>query len=100
MSQQHITSMQTSYAVFLALLALLAATIGMAYLDVGMWNFPITMVIAAVKAALIILVFMHVRHSHRLIWVFSSAGLLWLAILLSLTMVEIHSRGWSGIEGK
>ena len=100
MSQQHITSLRTSYAVFLTLLALLAATIGMAYIDVGMWNLPIAMVIAAVKAAMIVLVFMHVRHSHRLTWVFSSAGLLWLVILLSLTMVDINTRGWLGIEGK
>ena len=100
MSQQHIASLRVNYAVFLALMALLAATVGFAYLDLGPWNFPIAMVIAAVKAALIVMVFMHVRYSHRLTWVFSTAGLFWLAILIALTMTDYLSRGWLGIDGK
>lgn len=100
MSQQYITSLRANYSVFAALLALLAATIGIAYIDLGSWNLPVALLIASVKAALIVLVFMHVRHSHRVTWVFSSAGLLWLVILLSLTMVDFRSRGWLGIEGK
>jgi cytochrome c oxidase subunit IV len=100
MSQQHIASLRVNYAVFVALMALLAATVGLAYLDLGPANLPIAMGIAAVKAALIVLVFMHVRYSHRLTWVFSSAGLLWLLILISLTVVDYRSRDWLGIDGK
>ena len=100
MSQQHITSLRASYSVFGALMALLAATVGFAYLDLGPWNFPIAMIIAATKAALIALIFMHVRYSHRLTWVFSTAGLLWLLILIALTMTDYLSRGWLGIDGK
>ena len=40
------------------------------------------MVIAVAKAVLILLIFMHVRYSERLIWVFSTAAFLWLVILI------------------
>jgi cytochrome c oxidase subunit IV len=100
MSQQHISSLRANFAVFAALLALLGATVGLAYVDLGKWNLFVALAIAAVKAALIVLIFMHVRYSHRLVWVFSSAGLLWLTILLVLTLVDYGSRGWLGIEGK
>lgn len=100
MSQQHIASLKTSYAVFGALMVLLGLTVGVAYVDLGPFNLPISMLIAAVKAALIVLVFMHVRYSHRLTWVFAGASLLWLAALLILTLVDFMTRGWLPIEGK
>ena len=39
-----------------------------------------------------VLFFMHVRHSSRLTWVFASAGLFWLLILLSLTISDVLTR--------
>lgn len=100
MSLQHIAPLRLNYFVFGALMLLLVLTVGIAYVDLGWWNFPVSMLIAAVKAVMIVLVFMHVRYSHRLTWVFSSAGLLWLAIMLILTIVDYRSRGWLPIEGK
>ena len=45
--------------------------------------------IAAAKAVLIVLFFMHVFYSHRLTWVVSIASLLWLGILLALTLERL-----------
>ena len=42
------------------------ATVGAAYLPLGPLHFPVAMAIAAAKAVLIVLFFMHVLHSHRL----------------------------------
>ena len=100
MSQQHVASLKTNYAIFAALMGLLALTVGIAYINLGPLNLPISMLIAAVKAALIVLFFMHVRYSHRLTWVFAGASLLWLAILLGITLIDFHTRLWLPIEGK
>ncbi len=77
-----------------ALLALLALTWGLAYIDLGSWNLGIAMGVSIVKAVLIMLFFMHVRYSSRLIQLVACAGFFWLLILLSLAMSDYRSRGW------
>ena len=54
---------------------------GAAYLPLGPLHFPIAMAIAAAKAVLIVLFFMHALHSHRLDSVIGAASLLWLFIM-------------------
>ena len=56
--------------------------------------------IAAAKAVLIGLFFMHLYYRHRLTWVVSIAALLWLGILLALTLSDYLWRGWLDILGK
>ena len=58
------------------------------------------MTIAAAKAVLIVLFFMHLNYRHHLTWIVSVASLLWLAILLALTLSDYLSRGWLDIPGK
>jgi|1185.fasta_scaffold1593069_2 cytochrome c oxidase subunit 4 len=97
---EHILPVKTYVAVYVALLVLLAATVGAAYLDLGWFNFTLTMIIAVAKAAMIMLIFMHVRYSDRLTWVFSSAAFLWLGILIALTLNDYFTRDWLNIPGK
>ena len=81
-------------AVFVALLLLLVATVVVAEIEFGRWNFLVATCIATVKAALIILFFMHVRYSTPLIWLFSVAGFFWLGILISITLADYYTRGF------
>jgi len=97
---QHIIPLRVNFLILAALLALLALTVGAAYVDLGRWNLPLAMAIAATKAALILLYFMHVRFGSRLTSVFAGAALLWLTILLVLTLNDYLSRGWLPIQGK
>ncbi|HEY5895376.1 MAG TPA: cytochrome C oxidase subunit IV family protein [Chthoniobacterales bacterium] len=76
----------------LVLFVLLAGTVGVAYVDLGRWNTVIAMLISVMKAALIVLVFMKLRHSGRLVALAFFAGLFWLAILISLTLGDFFSR--------
>ena len=99
-AEYHIVPRTTYYMVFAALLVLLAATIGAAYLDLGELNIVLAMAIAVVKAILIVLYFMHVIYSDRLTWVFAGAALLWFVILIALTMSDYLTRGVLGIDGK
>jgi cytochrome c oxidase subunit 4 len=98
--KQHVASIRTYILVFVALLVLLLATVGAAYMPMGELHFPVAMTIAAAKAVLIVLFFMHALHSHRLTLVICIASLLWLTIMLALTLADYHSRGWLDIPGK
>jgi len=90
----HVVSLKTYGAVFAALMALLAITVGVAYVQLGRFNVVAALTIAVVKALIIILYFMHVRYSPRLTWIFVSAGFFWLLILLSLLSTDYISRDW------
>ena len=81
-------------------MVLLAATVGAAFIDIEPFNFALTMVIAVAKAVMILLIFMHVRYSERLVWVFSSGAFLWLALLIGMSLNDYFTRGWLHIPGK
>jgi cytochrome c oxidase subunit IV len=97
---EHILPVRNYIAVYIALLVLLAATVGAAYIDLGRFNFTLTMIIAVAKAAMILMIFMHVRYSDRLTWVFSTAAFLWLGILIAMTLNDYFTRGLLNIPGK
>jgi cytochrome c oxidase subunit 4 len=88
----HIVPLKTYFAVFAALLALLALTVGVSLVDLGEWNVVVAMAVAFCKAILVVLFFMHVKYSPRLTWVFAGGGVLWLAILLLLLLPDFMTR--------
>lgn len=93
MTSQHIVSVKLYATIFGVLLVLTLATAGVAFIDLGgASNSVVALTIAIIKALLVVLFFMHVRHSSRLTWVFASAGLFWLLILLSLTISDVLTR--------
>jgi cytochrome c oxidase subunit 4 len=95
MNSDHVVSIKLYSAIFGALLVMTLATAGAAFIDLGgNLNTVVAMLIAACKALLVILFFMHVRYSSRLTWVFVGAGFFWLMILLSLTLADVLSRRW------
>jgi cytochrome c oxidase subunit 4 len=89
-----ITKPRTYILVFLALLALTAATVRLSYVDLGAWHSTVGLAIAAAKALLIMLFFMHVLRGKRLIWVIALSGLFWLGILMILTLTDYATRSW------
>lgn len=76
------------YIVFVLLMVLLGATVAASWVHLGEWNFPLAVLIASVKAALILLFFMHVRDSQPLVWVIACAGFFFLAILFGITFSD------------
>lgn len=91
--EPHLVSRQLYYRVFAALLILTAATVGVAFLDLGPMNTVMALVIATVKASLVVLFFMHVRYGSRFVAICLGAGLFWLVLLLTLTMSDYLTRG-------
>lgn len=97
---EHVITPRTYVAIFAILMALLVATVFGSYMPLGLLHLPVALVIAGVKAVLIIMYFMHVRYSNRLTWIFSSGAFFWLAIMLAFCLMDYGSRGWLDIEGK
>jgi cytochrome c oxidase subunit 4 len=95
MPAQRATSPIAYFAVFGALLALTALTFFIAQVPLGSWHTPVALAIAATKATLVVLIFMHARHSSRLTWIVIGAALFWLAIMLSLTLADYMTRDWT-----
>ena len=90
---QHVIPQKIYILVFVTLLLLTLLTVDIAFYDLGWLNFYVAMTIATCKALLVILYFMHVRYSGRLIWLFVGAGVFWLAILFVFTMSDYFTRG-------
>lgn len=93
---EHIVPRSTYFLVFGALLVLTAVTVVAANFDFGAMNDVVAMTIAVTKMMLVLLFFMHVRYSSRLIWVIVASMFFWLIILLALTMTDYTSRDWFG----
>ena len=87
-------ALRTYFVVYALLMAGLVATVGAAYLPLGPANLLVALAIAFAKATLVVLYFMHVLYSPKLTWIGVFAGLVWLAILLSLVGADYMSRGW------
>ena len=87
-----VTPVKTYLLIWAVLLALLLLTWGVARVDLRPFNAAIALLIAFAKMILIILFFMHVRHSSRLTWVFVAAGFVWFAIMIGLTLGDYLTR--------
>ena len=90
------TSVRAYILVFLALMIGTALTVVAAFADLGAFNDAVALTIAVIKATLVVLIFMHVRHSSRMTKLSIVAGFLWLAILMGLTLSDYWSRGFLG----
>jgi cytochrome c oxidase subunit 4 len=84
----------------LGLLGLTGLTIGVAFLPLGPWHTTVSLGIAAVKALIIALVFMHLRHAPSTLRLTAVVGLFWLAIMLGGTLDDVLTRGWLAVPGK
>ncbi|MFQ5637769.1 MAG: cytochrome C oxidase subunit IV family protein [bacterium] len=92
----HIVPKRIYFTIFAALMMLTGITVWAAFIDLGVFNDVIALSIALTKSTLVILYFMHVRHSSRLTWVFIAAGFIFLIILLVFTMGDFVTREWMG----
>jgi cytochrome c oxidase subunit 4 len=89
----HVVPLKTYFTIFGALMAGTALTVFVAFQDLGPMNTVVALTIAAIKALLVVLFFMHVKYSSRLTWVFAAAGFLWLVLMIGLTMADFDTRG-------
>ncbi|MBI1881344.1 MAG: cytochrome C oxidase subunit IV family protein [Chloroflexi bacterium] len=89
----HVVPIKVYLGVFVALMLLMAATIFFAYMDLGIFNNVVALVIAISKTVLIMLFFMHLRYSSRLTQIFAVIGFVFLVILVAFTLSDYFTRG-------
>lgn len=89
---EHVVSTKTYYTIFLTLMVLTALTVCAALIDLGRFNIVVALVIAVVKATLVLLFFMHLRDSPKLTMLAVSVAFVWLGILILLTMSDELTR--------
>ena len=96
---EHIVPVRVYITIFLVLLVGTALTVWAAFQDFP-WqlNTIVAMTIAITKATFVVLYFMHVRYSSRLIWVIMAAALFWMAILFAFTFSDYLTRDWISIQ--
>jgi cytochrome c oxidase subunit 4 len=90
----HVVSRKIYVGVFALLMLGTAITVWVAFFDLGPWNDVTMLTIAVAKATLVVLFFMHVRYSGRLIALTVGSGILFLMILLTLALADYLTRGW------
>jgi cytochrome c oxidase subunit 4 len=92
---EHIVQPRVYLVIFLALMLGTGLTVIAAFYDFpGPLNAVVALTIAVVKATLVILYFMHVRYSSRLVWLIIGSALFWLAIMFALTISDYWTRTW------
>ncbi len=89
---EKIVPMKTYAAIFITLVVLTVVTYRVAFIDLGVLNVVVALTIAATKATLVALFFMHVVYSPRRTPLVVLTGVFWLAILIVLTMGDYLTR--------
>ena len=95
-SHHHIVPLPIYFTVFTTLMVMTGVTIWIAFQDLGDLNIYVALGIAAFKATIVVLYFMHVKYSSPLIQLAAAAGFIWLAIMLSFTSTDYITREWVG----
>jgi cytochrome c oxidase subunit 4 len=90
----HIVPKSTYYAIFVTLMVCTAITVAVAFIDLGAMNTVVALAIAAFKATLVVLFFMHVKYSPRITWLIVLGSLFWLGLLIFITMGDYLTRHW------
>ena len=90
---EHIVPVRIYITIFFVLLLGTALTVLAAFMDFP-WKFNtiIALTIATAKATVVVLYFMHVRYSSRLVWVIVASALFWMAILFAFTFSDYLTR--------
>lgn len=93
-TSEHVVPVGVYVAVFIALMFGTALTTGVAYIDLGVFNTLVALLIAFVKMSLVILFFMHVKYNKGLTRIAIICAFLWLGIMMTLTLSDELTRSW------
>jgi cytochrome c oxidase subunit IV len=78
----HVVPESLFLKVLLALLVLTVITVVAAQIDLGKWNIVGALMIATVKASLVIYFFMHGKYENKIIWTYILIPFILLAIMI------------------
>ncbi|HEX5423077.1 MAG TPA: cytochrome C oxidase subunit IV family protein [Candidatus Acidoferrales bacterium] len=94
-SPRHLVPASVYITVWIALLIFTGLTTGVAYIDLGVFNTVVALLIAGIKMMLVVLFFMHVKYISGMPRIVMIAAVFWLAIMMAFTLADEISRGWT-----
>ena len=86
----HVVPLSLLFATGLALIALTVVTVAVRYIDVGEFNIWIALGVAVVKAALVVLIFMHLRWDRTFNLLTLVGSILFVLLLITFAMMDVH----------
>lgn len=89
----HVASSAFYAGVFGALLLLTFATVGQSYVDLGRLNIILVVLIATLKASLVVSFFMHLRWDNKFNALMFLVGLLFVGVFFAYTLNDTDRRG-------
>lgn len=89
----HISPVGFYVAIFLGLLLLTVATVGQSYVDLGELNIVFVIVIATLKASLVVTFFMHLKWDDKFHALMLIGSLFFIGIFFVYTMNDTNYRG-------
>jgi cytochrome c oxidase subunit 4 len=91
-TKHHIIPFKVYIYVLISLLILTALTVAASRVNFGEWNVVIAILIASMKAGLVLAFFMHLKYDDKLYLVTFGTGLFFLMLLFCLTWTDIYTR--------
>jgi cytochrome c oxidase subunit 4 len=89
----HISSIKFYITIFTALIILTVTTVGVSYIHLGPANLAVAIIIASIKAALVCLFFMHLRHDNKFHALIFVSSLLFIGVFFAYTVNDTGRRG-------
>ena len=90
----HIVPVRVYIGIILTLMVLTIVTVLAAFVDFGIFNLVIALAIAVIKALLVVMFFMHLKYSVRILWLYAGAGVAFFIILIAFLLSDYRSREW------
>jgi cytochrome c oxidase subunit IV len=89
----HVSSTFFYIAVFAALICLTIATVGQSYVDLGKLNLLVVILIASLKASLVVAFFMHLRWDNKFNALMFVSAIFFIGVFFAYTMNDTERRG-------
>lgn len=88
----HIASLPFYVGIFMALVVLTLLTVGVSYIHLGKANLLVAVVIASIKAALVLLFFMHLKHDTKFHGLIVIGTLFFIGVFFAYTLNDTERR--------
>jgi cytochrome c oxidase subunit 4 len=87
-------SIKSLIIIWLILVVLHFTILGLSLLRIGSLGTPLILTLAFGQMILVMLYFMELRHSHKMMRLFAAAGFFWLLLQFTLTASDYFTRGY------
>ena len=90
--QVHIAPVKFYIGIFMALVAFTIATVALSYVHLGAWNLNVAIIIATIKASLVVTFFMHLKDDSRFNALVFVGSLVFIGVFFVYTMNDTNHR--------